>query len=77
MCVAQRNASVPETCSQGGSQHDTETNKLWLLMALAQLLFGVGSVPVQPFGISYVDDFARPGNSPLYIGNPLTSCLES
>ncbi|KAJ8375188.1 hypothetical protein SKAU_G00057680 [Synaphobranchus kaupii] len=67
MCVAQRNASAPEACSQGESQRITETNKLWLLMAIAQLLFGVGSVPVQPFGISYVDDFARPGDSPLYI----------
>ncbi|KAJ8279434.1 hypothetical protein COCON_G00065000 [Conger conger] len=67
MCMVQRNATDPETCSQGDSQRITETNNLWLLMAFAQLLFGVGSVPVQPFGISYVDDFARPGDSPLYI----------
>ncbi|XP_036378603.1 solute carrier organic anion transporter family member 2A1 [Megalops cyprinoides] len=67
MCVPQGNSTKLGTCSLGNSQQTTETNNLWLIMAIAQLLFGVGSVPIQPFGISYVDDFARPGNSPLYI----------
>ncbi|KAJ8277072.1 hypothetical protein GJAV_G00071180 [Gymnothorax javanicus] len=67
ICAVQRNVSAPETCSQKNAQHVTETNNLWLLMAIAQLLFGVGTVPVQPFGISYVDDFSKPGDSPLYI----------
>ncbi|XP_069053599.1 solute carrier organic anion transporter family member 2A1 isoform X1 [Lepisosteus oculatus] len=70
MCLPEGNASsLPPTghCSDGDSRQLSETNNLWLLMAIAQLLFGVGSVPIQPFGISYVDDFAESGNSPIYI----------
>ncbi|XP_056607422.1 solute carrier organic anion transporter family member 2A1 isoform X2 [Triplophysa dalaica] len=67
MCYLQTNATGTKACGQEDSQKLADTSKFWGLIAFAQLLFGIGSVPIQPFGISYIDDFAGQGNSPLYI----------
>ncbi|XP_051561945.1 solute carrier organic anion transporter family member 2A1-like [Myxocyprinus asiaticus] len=67
MCYLHANATGAEVCGQEDTRKLVDTSKFWVLMATAQLLFGIGSVPIQPFGISYIDDFAGPENSPLYI----------
>ncbi|XP_072540206.1 solute carrier organic anion transporter family member 2A1 [Salminus brasiliensis] len=67
MCNSPTLHANRSSCDQQDSRILVDNSKLWVLMATAQLLFGIGSVPIQPFGISFVDDFAGPGNSPLYI----------
>lgn len=43
-------------------------NAVFPILLLGQLLLGIGGVPIQPFGISYIDDFANKKNSPFYLG---------
>jgi len=38
------------------------------IFLLGQLLLGIGGVPIQPFGISYIDDYAGKRSSPFYLG---------
>ncbi|KAM5181920.1 solute carrier organic anion transporter family member 2B1-like isoform 1-T2 [Mantella aurantiaca] len=45
-----------------------ENSDVLSILFIGQILLGIGGVPIQPFGISYIDDYASKRNSPLYIG---------
>ncbi|XP_074257017.1 solute carrier organic anion transporter family member 2B1 isoform X2 [Saimiri boliviensis] len=69
LCLPTASAPAPAP-TNGNCSSSTEAQHLGLvgIMFVAQTLLGVGGVPIQPFGISYIDDFAHNSNSPLYLG---------
>ncbi|XP_034406920.1 solute carrier organic anion transporter family member 2B1 isoform X2 [Cyclopterus lumpus] len=58
-------SSSNQSCSRQESHAQLE---VYPLLLLGQLLLGVAAVPIQPFGISFIDDHASRKNSPLYLG---------
>ncbi|XP_075131596.1 solute carrier organic anion transporter family member 1C1-like [Leptodactylus fuscus] len=40
---------------------------MWVYVLIGNMLRGIGETPITPLGVSYLDDFAEPGNTPLYI----------
>ena len=68
LCQPTTLAPAPSNGSSCLSYTEAKHLALVAIMFTAQTLLGVGSVPIQPFGISYIDDFAHNNNSPLYLG---------
>ncbi|XP_040038135.2 solute carrier organic anion transporter family member 2B1 isoform X1 [Gasterosteus aculeatus] len=58
-------ASSNQSCSR---QEGPAQLGAYPLLLLGQLLLGIAAVPIQPFGISFIDDYASRKNSPLYLG---------
>ncbi|XP_054650140.1 solute carrier organic anion transporter family member 1C1 isoform X2 [Dunckerocampus dactyliophorus] len=56
-------SEVPATGCEGDSNLS-----MWIYVLLGNVLRGIGETPVQPLGISYIDDFASEENAALYVG---------
>ncbi|CAK6443618.1 unnamed protein product [Pipistrellus nathusii] len=41
---------------------------IWVYVLMGNLLRGIGESPIQPLGISYLDDFAKEGETSFYMG---------
>ncbi|XP_036894295.1 solute carrier organic anion transporter family member 2B1 isoform X2 [Sturnira hondurensis] len=68
LCQPATSVPVPSNGSSCSGYTEAKHLALVAIMFTAQTLLGVGGVPIQPFGISYIDDFAHDNNSPLYLG---------
>lgn len=63
------NASGTDQRQAGlGCSNRANTNMMYLLLIGAQVLLGIGATPVQPLGVSYIDDHVHRKDSSLYIG---------
>ncbi|XP_043981165.1 solute carrier organic anion transporter family member 3A1 [Gambusia affinis] len=62
------NASSGESQDEILCANKANTNMMYLLLIGAQVLLGIGATPVQPLGVSYIDDHVKKKDSSLYIG---------
>lgn len=71
------NVSRIDVDDGGLCSNKTNTNMMYLLLIGAQVLLGIGATPVQPLGVSYIDDHVRKKDSSLYIGEsfPTSFCV--
>ncbi|KAL2093951.1 hypothetical protein ACEWY4_011263 [Coilia grayii] len=59
--------SSPSVVPSVGCERESSLS-MWVYVLLGNVLRGIGETPVQPLGISYIDDYAHAENAALYIG---------
>ncbi|KAM4576741.1 solute carrier organic anion transporter family member 2B1-like [Odontesthes bonariensis] len=68
LCESLSSVVPPSSNQMCQKQESPAQQVVYPMLLLSQLLLGIGAVPIQPFGISYIDDYASKKNSPLYLG---------
>lgn len=67
---------LPSACEKAAG------SSMWIYVFLGNMLRGIGETPIMPLGVSYLDDYSRPENTPFYLGllfslmfNSILPCL--
>ncbi|XP_039249918.2 solute carrier organic anion transporter family member 2A1-like [Styela clava] len=63
------------TCNAAEDDSSAPANNLYILIVVGMALSGIGAAPLQPLGMSYIDDHSTSKKSPVYIGIVLTVAL--
>lgn len=77
ICQSENNLNTKPSNQSCSHQDNPAQDVAYPLLLLGQLLLGIASVPIQPFGISYIDDHASKKNSPLYLGTTTKKAPDS
>ncbi|XP_078097415.1 solute carrier organic anion transporter family member 3A1 [Mustelus asterias] len=75
LCIGNVTAGNQEQETKIICRNRTSTNMMYLLLIGAQVLLGIGATPVQPLGVSYIDDHVQRKDSSLYIGILFTTLV--
>ncbi|XP_057625891.1 solute carrier organic anion transporter family member 1A5-like isoform X1 [Chionomys nivalis] len=67
LCLGNRSQTLMPTPDPGDCEKEIKS-LMWIYVLVGNLIRGIGETPIIPLGISYIEDFAKPENSPLYIG---------
>ncbi|XP_049991225.1 solute carrier organic anion transporter family member 1A5-like isoform X3 [Alexandromys fortis] len=67
LCLENRSQTLMPTQDPGDCEKEIKS-LMWIYVMVGNLIRGIGETPIMPLGISYIEDFAKSENSPLYIG---------
>ncbi|XP_052576379.1 solute carrier organic anion transporter family member 1A5-like isoform X1 [Peromyscus californicus insignis] len=67
LCSGDRTQTLTPTPDPKECIKETKSS-MWVYVMVGNAIRGTGETPIMPLGISYIEDFAKSENSPLYIG---------